>query len=217
MGNGKSFDFPKPPELITYFLQMITKEDDIILDSFAGSGTTAHAVLNLNAADGGNRKFILVEMMDYAESITAERVKRVITGYGEGKNATPGTGGDFAFYDLGEPVLLPDGALNENTPTEKIREYVWFTETGKAWTPPPAGTRHASWLGDLNGAAWYFHYLPGEATALDEPLLQAVKAGEAAGPPERRVIFADFCVIEAALLEAENTVFKKIPRDIGRL
>ena len=78
MGSGKAFDFPKPPELIMYFIQMITGEDDIVLDSFAGSGTTAHAVLNMNKADGGHRKFILVEMMDYADSITAERVKRVI-------------------------------------------------------------------------------------------------------------------------------------------
>ena len=57
-------------------------ENSIVLDSFAGSGTTAHAVLNLNKQDGGNRKFILIEMEDYAETITAERVKRVINGYG---------------------------------------------------------------------------------------------------------------------------------------
>ena len=100
MGSGKAFDFPKPPELIMYFIQMITGEDDIVLDSFAGSGTTAHAVLNMNKADGGHRKFILVEMMDYADSITAERVKRVIRGYGEGKNAVEGTGGNP--YYLGQ-------------------------------------------------------------------------------------------------------------------
>lgn len=65
-------------------IRTITHDDDIVLDSFAGSGTTGQAVLNLNS-DGGHRKFILVEMMDYADSITAERVKRVIKGYGEGK------------------------------------------------------------------------------------------------------------------------------------
>ena len=63
-------------------LEIASNKDSIILDSFAGSGTTAHAVLNMNKADGGHRKFILVEMMDYADSITAERVKRVIKGYG---------------------------------------------------------------------------------------------------------------------------------------
>lgn len=74
------FDTPKPPSLIEKILKMLPK-DAIILDSFAGSGTTAHAVLDLNRKDGGNRKFILIEMMDYADTITAERVKRVIEGY----------------------------------------------------------------------------------------------------------------------------------------
>lgn len=74
------FDTPKPTSLIEKVLKMLPK-DSIILDSFAGSGTTAHAVLDLNKKDGGNRKFILIEMMDYADTITAERVKRVMTGY----------------------------------------------------------------------------------------------------------------------------------------
>ena len=93
--------------------KLAASPNSIILDSFAGSGTTAHAVLNMNKSDGGRRKFILVEMMDYADSITAERVKRVIRGYGEGKNAVEGTGGNFSFYDLGEPLLHGD-VLNEN-------------------------------------------------------------------------------------------------------
>lgn len=84
--NGKAtFDTPKPRRLLEYVLTIAGNQDTLILDSFAGSGTTAHAVLNMNKADGGNRKFILVEMMDYADSITAERVKRVIDGYGEDK------------------------------------------------------------------------------------------------------------------------------------
>lgn len=75
------FDYPKPVRLIKRALEIATTKDSIVLDSFAGSGTTAHAVLDLNKKDGGNRKFILIEMMDYADTITAERVKRVMTGY----------------------------------------------------------------------------------------------------------------------------------------
>ncbi len=72
---GKSiFDFPKPEMLIRQILTIGMDEEDTVLDSFAGSGTTAHAVLNLNKQDGGNRKFICIEMEDYAETITAERV-----------------------------------------------------------------------------------------------------------------------------------------------
>jgi adenine-specific DNA-methyltransferase len=81
---GKSpFNTPKPISLLEKICDLgFLESGDIILDSFAGSGTTAHAVLNLNKQDGGNRKFILVEMEEYAENITAERVRRVIDGYG---------------------------------------------------------------------------------------------------------------------------------------
>ncbi len=87
---GKTlFETPKPTRLIQRILQISTSKNDIILDSFAGSGTTAHAVLEQNAQDGGNRKFILIETMDYAKDITAERVKRVVEGYNfTGKDKT---------------------------------------------------------------------------------------------------------------------------------
>ncbi|MCC6597009.1 MAG: site-specific DNA-methyltransferase [Rhodanobacteraceae bacterium] len=79
--SGDVFVTPKPSSLIQRILELGTDEDAIVLDSFAGSGTTAHAVLAQNAKDGGNRKFILVECEDYADSLTAERVRRVIEGY----------------------------------------------------------------------------------------------------------------------------------------
>ena len=136
LGFSKSdFPNPKPVGTIERVLKIATSGNDIILDSFAGSGTTAHSVLNMNKSDGGNRKFILIEMMDYADSITAERVKRVIRGYGEGKNAVSGTGGDFSFYELGEPLLVGE-CLNENVSAEKIREYIWFMETKTPYAPP---------------------------------------------------------------------------------
>lgn len=79
----KQFNFPKPSSLIQYLIKMSTYNDPnaIILDSFAGSGTTAHAVIKLNNEDGGNRQFILIETENYAEETTAERVRRVISGY----------------------------------------------------------------------------------------------------------------------------------------
>ncbi len=77
----KPFPTPKPRMLIERMLEMATDESSIVLDSFAGAATTAHAVLALNKKDGGDRKFILVETEDYAEKLTAERVRRVIQGY----------------------------------------------------------------------------------------------------------------------------------------
>ena len=133
--DGKAtFDTPKPRRLLEFILTIAGDKDTLILDSFAGSGTTAHAVLNMNKADGGHRKFILVEMEDYADSITAERVRRVIRGYGEGKSAVEGTGGSFSYYELGDPLLIGEN-LNEAVEPEKIREYIWFMETKTPYTP----------------------------------------------------------------------------------
>ena len=209
MGSGKAFDFPKPPELIMYFIQMITGEDDIVLDSFAGSGTTAHAVLNMNKADGGHRKFILVEMMDYADSITAERVKRVIRGYGEGKNAVEGTGGNFSYYDLGEPLLVGD-CLNEAVAPEKIREYIWFMETKQPYAPPSGGNPY--YLGKHNSTGYYFYYEPQRVTVLDYAFLSTITE-----KADGTVIYADRCSISEDKLAKMGITFKKIPRDISRL
>ena len=78
---GRLFDFPKACEFVCRVIDLCTGPNSIVLDSFAGSGTTAHAVLEVNRRDLGNRQFVLVECEDYANSVTAERVRRVINGY----------------------------------------------------------------------------------------------------------------------------------------
>ena len=253
--------------MLERILQIATDPDSIILDSFAGSGTTAHAVLNMNKADGGNRKFILIEMMDYADSITAERVKRVIDGYtqdqevvlfdeeitasnldrgaellaeakavakdakgkyssvkkpvmednhlkvvavNKAKDAVPGTGGDFTFYDLGEMLLLPNGNLNENVSTDKIREYVYYMETKESLTESVNGNLY--FMGASRGAAYYFYYEKENITTLDYDFLATI--------PDRAdgyIIYADLCTIPAEELTKYNITFKKIPRDIAKL
>jgi adenine-specific DNA-methyltransferase len=77
----RSFAFPKPHALIEYLINQQPNQNAVVLDSFAGSGTTGHAVLEANRKDGGNRKFILVECEEYADTLTAERLRRVIQGY----------------------------------------------------------------------------------------------------------------------------------------
>ena len=207
----KIFNFPKPSSLIKYLISFSTMldKDSIILDSFAGSGTTAHAVLNLNKEDGGHRKFILVEMGDYAESITAERVKRVISGYGEGKKAKEGTGGSFRYFELGDSIFIGD-RLNEDIGEDEIRKYVYFTETKQ-----PLEARRAeepSYMGTHYGTAYYFHYKRDEVTTLSRTFLHTVKTRA-----EGYVIYADLCTLSAAELDRYHIVFKKIPRDISRL
>ena len=203
------FDTPKPYRLIERILQIASDSDSIILDSFAGSGTTAHAVLNMNKADVGHRKFILVEMMDYADSITAERVKRVIKGYGEGKNAVEGTGGNFSFYDLGEPLLHGD-VLNENVGVEKIREYVYFTDTKASL--PESHPDEPYFMGVHIGSAYYFYYEKQAVTTLNREFLHTVKT-----EADAYVIYADLCTLSEAELEKYHITFKKIPRDITKL
>ena len=239
---GKSpFDTPKPVRLIERILKIATDKDAIVLDSFAGSGTTAHAVLNMNKEDGGNRRFILVEMMDYAETVTAERVKRVmeklaagedgllsLRGVSESRSSdgksqslqnskTPSSESKgilgFGYYELGEPLMNGD-VLNENLPAEKIREYVWHTETrgtGNVQQVADVGS-DPYLLGVVDETAYYFCYEKAKKVTLNRALLRRLKT-----KAERYVIYADICLIEAAELKKMNIVFKKIPRDITRL
>ena len=208
-GGRSPFDTPKPTRLLDFVLKVAGTSETLMLDSFAGSGTTAHAVLNANKADNGNRHFILIEMMDYADSITAERVKRVIKGYGEGKNAVEGTGGNFSFYDLGEPLLVGD-CLNEAVAPEKIREYIWFMETKQPYAPPSGGNPY--YLGQHNNTGYYFYYEPQRVTVLDYTFLATITEKTSG-----TIIYADRSSITEDKLAQMGIVFKKIPRDISRL
>ncbi len=133
LDSDRPFENPKPPTLIDRILRIATGPDDIILDSFAGSGTTAHAVLALNRADGGNRRFILVECEDYADRITAERVRRVIQGVPSAKDPAlrEGLGGSFTYYTLGEPVDLEAILTGESLPSfPMLAAYLLHTGAG---------------------------------------------------------------------------------------
>ena len=263
--NQKIFDTPKPSSLIEKIISLGNDKNGIFLDSFAGSGTTAHAVLNMNKQDGGNRKFILVEMEDYADSITAERVRRVIKGYkadkkielyskemtvndlknasdfleeikcireerreefssfktefenntlklyGVAKGDEEGTGGDFNFYELG-PEMIHDGNLNERQSVEKIRSYIYYTETGTPIDKEKVKeSKHEFFLGDFDNTAYYLFYKKKEITTLDFDFLSTIQI-----PSERYVIYADNCVLPKDFLFEHNITFKKIPRDVRK-
>lgn len=201
------FDTPKTTKLLEKIIELSCQKNDIILDSFAGSGTTAHAVLNLNKQDGGNRKFILIEMEDYAEDITAERVKRVIKGYGEGNKAVEGTGGSFSYYKLDQPVFLDNDMLNEEIGTDKIEEYVWYSETKVSYSPHT----EKYLLGKKDQTAYYFYYEKSKITTLDESFLRTLKT-----KASQYIIYADNCLLNKELMQKYNIIFKKIPRDITR-
>ena len=207
MEKAVGFDTVKPPKLIEELISHFSN-DSIILDSFAGSGTTAHAVLNLNKQDGGNRKFILVEMEDYANDITAERIKRVTVGYKKEDKQIAGTNGSFNFYELGLPLFDDNQNLNEQVGINKIREYIWFSETRTPFKEPKEANY---FLGKKEESVYYFIYEKDQLTTLDFDALQLIKT-----KGEQYVVYADNCLLPKEFMAKNNIIFKKIPRDITR-
>jgi len=209
------FDTPKPTRLIERILQIATNKNALILDSFAGSGTTAHAVLKLNAQDQGNRRFILIEMEDYADTITAERVRRVMSGYGEGNKQSAGLGGSFDYYTIGAAIFNADDTLNEAVGVEVIRDYVSYTEGIAAEYRTAQDNAYTPYLLGLSPeTAWIFYYEPDAVTCLDLDFLGTLKFG--ANKPETAIISADKCLFNKEFLTKHGIIFKKIPRDISR-
>ena len=148
-------------------------------------------------------------MMDYADTITAERVRRVIDGYGDGKNKIEGTGGSFSYYELGETLMVGDH-LNENIDVDKIREYVYFTET--KCRLDVAKKDEPFLLGVHINTAYYFYYEKADVTTLNREFLHTVKT-----KADGYVVYADLCTLSQSELEKYHITFKKIPRDIARL
>ena len=188
-------------------LRIATKTDSIILDSFAGSGTTAHAVMKLNAEDGGKRRFIMVEMEDYAESLTAERVRRASKGYGEGDKAVAGLGSGFSCYELGPRLFDPTGespdGFAEDAPRAARRSFVWYAETGSPIAAEAADAK-SPFLGERGGTAYYlFEKSFGKAS------LRSLVAGM-----EANVVYAPASTLGPGFLALNNIVFKKLPRDL---
>ena len=185
---GKSFDYPKSLDVLLRIIEMATDKNSIILDAFAGSGTTAHAVINLNKSDGGQRKFILIEMEDYAESITAERVRRI--------------GGNFDFYELGGQIFIDD-ELNADLDIEKIREYIWQVDTHTEYVKPAEDC--PEFMGVHKNVAYYF------AETLDYEFLSTMRTRA-----DEYVIYAETCAVDKDFLYKYKIEFRKVPRDILR-
>lgn len=131
--NDRVFAFPKLLSLIQRVISYCVPPKSVVLDSFAGTGTTGHAVLKQNAEDGGNRRFILVEMEPHiARNVTAERVRRVAQGYTNAKGErVEGLGGGFRYCELGEPLFDEQGKIRDTVRFADLARHVYFTETGE--------------------------------------------------------------------------------------
>ena len=168
------FEYPKDERVIGRLIDIVTSDGDIILDSFAGSGTTAHAVLALNKEDGGNRKFILVECEDYADSITAERVRRVINGVPDARDAAlqQGLGSSFTYCTLGDPIELEAMLTGEALPDyPALAAYLLHNTAGIS-----AGV---TVLERQNDDGLYYHFDKAAYYLLYEPNLDYLSSNEA--------------------------------------
>ena len=226
----KVFEYPKPIGLIERLISLVDGKDFIVLDSFAGSGTTAHAVLRLNAIDNGNRKFICIEQNSYAEDTTAERVRRVITGYTDSNEAVAGTGGGFDFYTVGAPLFNDDKNLNEEVGEVIIRDYVAYSERippyAKCVSTEGSDSNHIAQkvsshsLGVTDTSLWVFYYDRDRITTLDLDFLGTLNINalhdEGKARPELFIIYADKCALPIDFLYKHSITFKRIPRDITR-
>lgn len=212
----KVFVFPKPVELITQLLSQVTNSESLILDSFAGSGPTGHAVMQLNKQDGGKRHFILVEMdSNICRNITAERLRRICNGYekSDGKRVG-GLGQGFRFCKLGATCFDENGRINKEVPFTDLARHVFFTETGE---PIPKQAKATSPLiGTYKETAVYLLYngilkdkrVDG-GNVLTQAVLDALPKHD--GP---RIIYGAACRFSLARLKRENIIFKQIPYQI---
>jgi adenine-specific DNA-methyltransferase len=221
MGDRK-FDNPKDKEVIGRVIRYVTGGDKeaVFLDSFAGSATTAHAVLELNKEDGGNRRFILVECEDYADSITAERVRRVVKGVSTAKDESlkKGLGGTFSFFELGKPIELESILDGDDLPSYKeLARYVFYTATGEEFDEKKVNQKQ-SFIGESRNYQVYLFYVPkvevlkGMAFTLDNAkALPPLKEGK------RRLIFAPTKYLDQDHLDRYRIDFDQLPFEIYEL
>jgi len=215
----QDFPNPKPVFLLRQLVLAATGKDETVLDSFAGSGTTAHAVLALNKEDGGNRRFILVECEDYADKITAERVRRVIKGIPKAKdeNLRKGLGGTFSYFELGPPIEMESILSGDNFPSYmELARYVFYTATGEEFDPDAVDEKK-NFIGQSAQYLVYLFYKPDmdylKATAL------TLDRAKALGPykKKRRLVFAPTKYLDQEHLDELRIDFAQLPFEIYQL
>ena len=217
---NEPFATPKPTNLIKRIIEIATNAGDIILDSFAGSATTAQSVLELNKEDGGNRKFILVEMEDYANTITAERVRRVIKGVPTAKNAAvkKGLGGTFSYFELGEELKM-EWLLrgDEGLPSyEEFARYLFFTATGEQLDVSKI-RENELYLGESRHYHVWLQYKPDiEWLKRNGLTLEDIKHFPPATDAKKRLFFAPLKYVDDETLREARLEFLQLPYEVYR-
>jgi site-specific DNA-methyltransferase (adenine-specific)/adenine-specific DNA-methyltransferase len=217
----KVFAYPKPLSLIRSLVRATAKGNDLVMDSFAGTGTTGHAVLEQNAEDEQARRFILIEMeQEICQKITSERLRRIVLGYqyessGGKKKQVEGLGGGFRYCVLGEPLFDETGQIRSDVRFADLARHVFFTETGEP-LPKTTNGKKSPLVGVCNGTAYYLLFngimgdkRPNGGNVLTSKLLTDLPPHD--GP---RIVYGEGCRLSAARLKRERIVFKQIPYGI---
>ena len=216
------FDNPKSVEVLKRVCQVATGPDALILDSFAGSGTTAHAVLALNAEDKGNRKFILAECEGYADKVTAERIRRVIKGVPEAqdKNLQKGFGGNFVFCNLGNEVDVESMFAGNLPDYDTLARYVGHTATGATLDKIQRGAD--GFFAEVGGVRLYLIYKPDRDFLVSREsslsLERAERISKAARMKKKSaIVFAAAKFVPQSALTPLHVTFCQLPYAIYRV
>jgi len=201
------FDYPKPLKLIEYLLSLNDDKNAVILDSFAGTGTTAHAVLEKNK-DGGNRKFILIELEEYAETLTKQRMSKVVNGYtyvnkNKSFEVAP-LGGGFKYCELGEEIFDESGELNPKLSFSDIAKHIYFVEFKQ---PRGKGESKEPFVGSYKQKHLYFYEKQFKVAQLKSLVASHEKY-------KQLIVYTRRCSISADELKKHNVTVRYIPYDI---
>jgi len=220
LGDRQMFITPKPIDLVQRILELASDKDSIILDSFAGSGTTGHAVLQQNQMDSGTRRFVLFEVEpEVAMEIASERLQRAVSGYSyqtpKGKRVeVPGLGGGYRYCTLGEPLFDETGNIRECVAFRELAAHIFFTETGSP-IPKQANGR-SPMLGVHEGKAVYllFNGVLGDKTPNGGNVLTGRVLAKLPNHSGVKVVYGEGCRLGPTRLKREGVVFKQIPYQI---
>lgn len=225
---GKSEDIfitPKPTRLIQRIIEIAAEKDSIVLDSFLGSGTTAHSVIEANRSDGGSRRFIGCEMdNEVVETATLKRLARVLEMHSEqgALPFRPGIKEGFRFCTLGDPLFDADGNVNPSINFPDLAAHVFFCETG---SPIPKKVDGSSpFIGAFQGRAVYLLYVPhsmgvpsdsaGNVLTADVLDDLPLPSPDFTGP---RAVYAEGCTVPDDRLQSHGVTFKQVPYQIEGL
>ena len=200
------FDTPKPTKLIKRVINLVCDESDIILDSFAGSGTTGHAVMELNKQDGGKRRFILIELeKNIANKVTAPRLSKVINGY-EGALFPHGTGQEFQYLNLNGELYDRAGSVNPEAKYEDMAAYIYFTETKNYLD---ISSIKSPFIGAQGGTNYFLLFGEIGKNILDEKNLSTLNSYQG-----NKVIYADKCLLDEEFMTKNGIIFKQVPYEL---